>query len=127
MKKPRKSSDIWKAIDDKRLDVKMGKNEWKQSFEGVKFAIEYIGLKMITTKEELNLIEIPVERNGVHHYGWRIIEVSRNDILSKARINDLLTGANDLKTDEEMQLVYKNQAAILSSAQPKGYLIWLIV
>jgi hypothetical protein len=36
MKKPRKVSDIWKAIDDKRLEFKMKEIEWKQSFEGVK-------------------------------------------------------------------------------------------
>ena len=120
MKTPRKTSDIWKAIDDKRLDIKMGILEWRQSFEGVKSAVEYIGLKIITTKEELDALEIPKDRNGIKNYGWRNIEVSRNDIVSKTRIQSVLNGGNSLKTDEEMQVVYKKQAAILSSAQPKG-------
>ena len=124
MKPPRKSSDIWKAIDDKRLEVKMGKNEWKQSFEGVKSAIEYIGLKMITTKEELDEMEVPVEiptnRNVRQQYGWRIIEVSRNDILSKSQINDLLTGVNGLKTKEEIQNINTNVGINHSLSRPKG-------
>jgi len=31
MKNPRKVSDIWKAIDDKRLEANMKEKEWKQS------------------------------------------------------------------------------------------------
>ena len=104
MKKPIKISDIWKAIDDKRIFLEMKEYEWKQSFEGVKTAIEYIGLKMVTTKEELDKMEIPVPRSGKKAYGYRKIDVSKDGIISKSRINDLLSGKNSLKTDEEMKL-----------------------
>lgn len=120
MKAPRKLSDIWKAIDDKRLEVKMGKHEWKQSFEGVKAAIEYIGLKMITTKEELDELEVPLDRNGIKKYGYRIIEISKNGIVSKAAIKSILNGFNSLKTDEEMQVLHKKLGIDRSLAQPKG-------
>jgi len=34
MREIRKNSDIWKAIDDKRILAKKKEYEWKQSFEG---------------------------------------------------------------------------------------------
>jgi len=90
MKKPRKNSDIWKAIDDKRILAKMKEIEWKQSFEGIKAAIEYIGLIMITTNEEFDAMEIPTCRNGCKNYGYRKIDVSKNCFTSKSMINDIL-------------------------------------
>ena len=120
MKTPRKNSDIWKAIDDQRILSKMGKQEWRQSFEGIKAAIEYIGLNMITTKKDLDEMEIPINRKNAKNYGWRNIEVSKNGIISKAGIDSILSGHNSLKTNEEMKEINNKLSDILSLQQPKG-------
>ena len=120
MREIRKNSDIWKAIDDKRILAKKKEYEWKQSFEGIKAAIEYIGLKLVTTKEELDTMEIPVPRSGKKAYGYRKIDVSRDGIISKSRINDILNGKNSLKTKEEMVIIYKQDGINQSLNKPKG-------
>jgi len=83
-------------------------------------AIEYIGLKLVTTKEELDKMEIPVSRSGKKAYGYRKIDVSRDGIISKSRINDILNGKNSLKTVDEMKLINKSIGLTLSISQPKG-------
>ena len=120
MKELRKISDIWKAIDDQRILSKMDKREWKQSFEGTKTAIEYIGLKMITTKKELDEMEVPIDRMNVKRYMGRKINVSRNGIISNVGVNSLLGGYSTLRTDEEMKEIYKKVGINLSLQQPKG-------
>ena len=125
MKELRKVSDIWKAIDDKRILSKMGKHKWRQSFEGVKAAIEYIGLIMVTTKEEFDKLEIPINRTLDKQYNYRKIEVSKNDILSKSRISDLLSNNNSLKTAEEMKVIYKKLGVNQSLYQPKGMILYI--
>jgi hypothetical protein len=121
MKNTRKASDIWKAINDKRILSKMGKFEWVRSYEGNKSAIEYIGLKMITTKDDFDEIEIPIDRNGKKNYGWRKINVSRNGITKFARIDHLLTGESSLKTKEEMHEINTKRGVDLSTTRPKGF------
>lgn len=120
MKELRKVSDIWKTIDDKRILSKMNKQDWRRSFEGVKTAIESIGLIMITTKEEFDKLEIPISRDYWKRYNQRKIEVSRNSILSKACIDSILSGGNSLKSDEELKVVYKDRGVVKSLEQPKG-------
>jgi hypothetical protein len=120
MKELRKISDIWKAIDDKRILSKMGKHKWFQSYEGIKAAIEYIGLKIITTKKELDAMEVPIDKNSIKHYGWRKINVSRDGIISNVGINSLLGNYSTLRTDEEMKEIYKKVGTTLSLQQPKG-------
>jgi len=83
MKNLRKIGDVWKAIDDQRKITKIVKLDWQQSFEGVKAAIEYIGLIMVTTKEEFNLLEIPKDKKGKKNYGFRKIKVSKIILLVK--------------------------------------------
>ena len=53
----RKLSEIWIAIDDLRPN-NIKKLDWKRSYDGIKTAIEYIGYKIITTKEEFSLQKI---------------------------------------------------------------------
>jgi hypothetical protein len=120
MKNPRKIGDIWNAINDQRLEIKMGICEWKQSYIGVKAAIEYIGLELITTKEELDAMEVPVDKNRGKNYLYRNIIVSRNGIISKAWILHILSGHNSLKTDEEMKIINKNVALQNILIKPKG-------
>ena len=121
MRELRKLSDIWKEIDDKRIESKMKEFAWKQSYEGIKAAIEYIGLKLETTKNELDTMEIPVNnRDGKKRYNQRNIKVSKNGIISTGRISDLITGKNSLKTKEEMNEIYKNVGVTQSLKQPKG-------
>ena len=71
----RKLKDIWDAIDDKRpKDKKI--IAWKQSYEGVKAAIEYIGFKLVTTKEEFDELPIPINKVGHKGYLYRKIIVT---------------------------------------------------
>jgi len=121
MKERRKISDIWKAIDDQRILSKSGKYEWIRSYEGIKIAIEYIGFKMITTKDEFDEIEIPIDKNGKKNYGWRKINVSRNGITKFARIEHLMTGESSLKTKEEMHEINTKRGVDLSINRPKGF------
>jgi len=121
MREIRKLSDIWKAVDDQRIESKKKEKVWKQSYEGVKAAIEYIGLELETTKDEFNRLDIPINnRNGKRNYIQRIIKVSKNGIISGGRIGDLMTGKNSLKTKEEMNEIYKNMGVEKSLKQPKG-------
>jgi hypothetical protein len=121
MRNLRKICDVWEAIDDQRISFKMGKYAWGQSYEGVKTAIKYIGLTMITTKEELDIMNIPLDRKGIKNYIRRKIVVSKNGIISKpTSIEHLLSGNSSLKTDEEMQKVYTKIGITLSNSQPKG-------
>jgi hypothetical protein len=120
MKELRKIGDIWKAVDDQRKDFKMSKYVWNKSFEGVKAVIKYIGLTMITTKEELDAMEIPMEKNGTKRYSHRKIDVSKNGIISKSCINSILSGNNGLRTKAERDVIFKNVGILQSISQPKG-------
>ena len=71
----RKLSEIWNSIDEKRpQDIKI--IAWKQSYEGVKAAIDYIGYVMVTTKEEFDSISIPINKVGHKGYLYRKIIVT---------------------------------------------------
>lgn len=56
MKELRKLSDIWKAIDDKRILSKMNKYEWRQSFEGIQSTIAPSRLRGVRFVHTLRLI-----------------------------------------------------------------------
>ena len=121
MKNPRKISDVWKAIDDQRMKAKIDKSDWQRSYEGINAAIKYIGLSMITTKNDLDKMDVPITKNGGKCYCWRYIEVSKNDIISsKARIDDLLRGRISLKTKEEIDAIITKQSFNQSLNRPKG-------
>jgi hypothetical protein len=149
MKNPRKISDIWKAIDHQRnaFNMKeiiwrqsyegikaaieyighqrnafnMKEIIWRQSYEGIKAAIEYIGLQLITKKKDFDAIEIPLSTKKIKKYGYRNIVVARNGYIYKAaRINDILSGQNGLKTDEELEIIYTNLGIANSIVKPKG-------
>jgi hypothetical protein len=121
MKNPRKISDIWKAVDDQREAYNMKEIVWRQSYEGLKAAIEYIGLQLITKKKDLDAMEIPLSTKKVKKYGYRNIEVARNGFIYKAaRINDILSGQNGLKTYEEIAEIHKNVGIANSIVMPKG-------
>ena len=120
MRELRKINDIWKAVDDKFKTLEINKLKWKQSYEGVKSAIEYIGLTMITTKEEFYILEIPMDKKGKKHYGSRTIEVSKNGITRKAEINNLLSGNNSLRTVEEIAIINIKKSIDQSLVRPKG-------
>ena len=115
-----KISEIWNAIDDKRHPtIKI--IDWKRSYVAINEAIEYIELKIVTTKEEFDAIPIPKDKNGNKKYMCRKIIVEKNGIRSlPTTIEDLLTGHSSLKTLDEMKIIRKkvNDDQILTN--PKG-------
>jgi hypothetical protein len=105
MKKRRKISEIWEAIDNQR-PADITKTTWHQSFDGVKLAIEYIGYLLITTRKEFDTLTIPKYKSGRKHYSQRKIIVSRNGILSKPTlIESLLSGNSKLLTIDELTVI----------------------
>ena len=121
MSAPRKISDVWKNIDEQRVVAKMGKHEWRQSHQGIKAALLSIGLVLLTSKKELDDMDVPLRTNGGKQYAQRCVYVSRNGKISPGiSIVDLLTGNNSLRTEEEMKAVWDAQSAKKSLAQPKG-------
>jgi len=120
--KLRKIGDIWKAIDDHRINLKMGKNEWRQSFEGVKLALNYVGLELITTKEELDMMEVPVDKKNKKNYAYRKILVSRNGIIScPTQIKSLMSGVSGLLTQDEKNIINDKKSKDQIIYQPKGF------
>jgi len=119
-----KLSEIWAAIEYKRLETNMGLFEWKQSYEGVSEAIKQKKCIIEMTKEEFDAIEIPKDRNNASHYGWRKIIVSRDgikhDLIS---IESILNGTSSLKTKEEKELVNQEISKKISLLQPKGQVV----
>ena len=116
----RKLSEIWNSIDEKRpQDIKI--IAWKQSYEGVKAAIEYIGYVMVTTKEEFDSISIPINKVGHKSYGSRKIIVTRDGVQSvPTQIQGLLIGTCGLLTPDELNLILKKVNDEKSLNQPKG-------
>jgi hypothetical protein len=120
MSKSRKISDIWQAIEH-LCPQNINKTTWKQSYEYIKAAIEYIGYVLITTKEEFDTLQIPMDKSGINNYSRRKIIVSRNGIQSKpTRIESLLTGHCKLLTTEELNVIKQRNGADHSLNQPKG-------
>ena len=77
----------------------MKTTEWKRSYNGIKAVMNYIGLKLITTPEELDLMEIPINKNNRKGYSNRKVIVSKNGIISSPTvIKDLMTGHSGLLT-----------------------------
>ena len=119
--KIRKPGDIWNIIDNQRLQYKMNKNEWKQSYIGVKTVLNHIGLELITTKEEFEKLDIPIDRNNFKKYTHRKIIVSRNGIISSPTIiQHLISGQSGLLTEDEKNIIYDKQSKALSIIYPKG-------
>ena len=115
-----KISEIWEAIEDQRpKDIKI--IDWRQSYDAVKSAIEYVGYEMITSKEEFIDIPIPIDRRGCKCYINRKIIIKRDGIQSiLTRIDQILTKTSLFKTSDEMKIVQKkiNDDKMLN--QPKG-------
>ena len=117
-KKIRKISDIWNAIDNQRT---VAKTEWRQSYIGVKAALQFIGLILITTQEDFESLEIPIENDGIRHFSHRKVIVSRNGKLSNSsRIQDLMSGSTKVYTDLEIIKIRDNTSNILKLLEPKG-------
>ena len=120
----RKMSDVWEKIID-RKPSNIGVMQWKQSYEGVRLALLYVGLVLITTKDEFDSIEIPIrESNGQQCFGHRKVIVSRDGTVSEPiRIDDLLTGNSKLLTKHEREKIYDNQRVGRIEVQVKGLTI----
>jgi hypothetical protein len=105
MRELRKESEIWDAVDNQRPE-NIKQLCWKQSYLGIKTALEHIGLSIITTKDEFDAIPIPIDKSDKKHYSHRKIIVTRNGIQSKPiQIKNLLTGASGLLTKDEVTTI----------------------
>ena len=121
MPTPRKINDVWDSVDPQRIAAKMKQIEWRQSHQGIQAALSSIGLVLLTSKKELDEMEVPLGKDGYKYYSHRRVDISRNDKISPGiRIQHLITGHSSLKTEEEMKAVWDDQSAKKSLAQPKG-------
>lgn len=116
----RKISDVWKAVDDQRLEAKMTSIEWRQSYIGVCAALAHSGLKLAHPKEEFDQIEVPLEGRG-KAYCHRKICVTRAGLVSQpSRISNWLTGYTQLLTNKEREIIITARSDARSLAQPTG-------
>ena len=112
----RKINDIWAAIDDQR-DTNMFQNQWRSSYAGVKAALLYIGLVLVTTEKELDAMDLHNYSQSSH----RNVIVSRNGVLSKpTRIHNFLTGNSLLLTPDEIAAINNKRSEDEKQAKPKG-------
>lgn len=121
MPQKRKVSEIWKKVDGQRAaDIKPV--AWKQSYDGIKAALECLELQLVTTREEFSALPIPLNpTSGKYAFMKRQVVVSRNDKTSgPVRIQELLKGSNALLTDAERQAIEDNKRVVMQQARPKG-------
>lgn len=120
MSKYRKVNDVWGAIDEQRPDG-IGQLLWRQSHEGLKAVFASIGLELVTTKEELDAMEIPLDNEGRMKNPWRKVVVKRDNLVSKPIcINDLITGKSSLRTDKELKEIKLKIGEDFKKSRPKG-------
>ena len=101
MRKLRSILDIWHAVDSQRPEG-MNKVLWKQSHAGIAAALLHVGLVLKTTRQELDAMPIPLDKDGRQNTAYRKVQVMRNGILSQpVDIKSLLSGNSALKTDAE--------------------------
>ena len=120
----RRKSDVWKGVDDERPST-LGQKAWRQSYEGVKAAIMSLGLQMVTSKEEFDQLEIPLEKRKDGHTGkqymYRKVVVERDGNIGKpTRINDMLNGKSCFLTETEVLAANARRSQTVSAKQGKG-------
>lgn len=111
----RKIRDIWKQIaDQKPYDLSI--TEWKRSYQGVCAALLHVGLTMVTTCTEFDLIPIPNNQ-----YTRRKIVVScQGKISHSIKIESLLSGTSRFLSRKELQISYKKTSVDRAVIVPKG-------
>lgn len=121
---PRKTSEIWNAVKDKCPDG-VDFTSWKSTYEGIKTALGYLGLELVTTKEEYEALETPKYKNGKTSNMHKKIVASRNGIKSSpTQIGNLLSGRNSILTDGELKILRDKQSKIQKEKQPKGEIVY---
>ena len=117
----RNVSDIWEAIDSQRIAADVPINLWKRSYEGVRAALRHISYILVTTRDEFDKLEIPVQRKTWKNYSFRNVIVSRDGVVSQpTRICHLLSGNSGLLTADEQAQVDDARGRNKSAALPKG-------
>ena len=117
----RKVSKIWKQLEEQQIASGLKLIEWKRTYEAVCLALALVGLTMVMTKEEFDVLPIPLDTQGREQYMFREIIVSRNGIVSKPiRIQSLLSNVSSLMTEEELRIMHDEQAKYQSTIQKKG-------
>ena len=116
----RKMSEVWNSVDGQR-GAKIGNNEWRRSHQGIQAALKSIGIVLVTSKKELDAMDVPTDTNGNKKYTERHVDVSRNgEIWYGKSIQNLLTGQSSLRTKEERKAIWTAVGEARSIAQPKG-------
>lgn len=116
-----KISEVWAQVDKYKPDC-ISILEWHRTYEAIKLAVEYVGYIMITTKEQLDNMEIPKDKSGnKKKYSSRKIIVSKNGLNCKATsICDILDGTSQLLTKDELNVILQKVNDQKSINQPKG-------
>lgn len=115
-------ADIWKAVEDQRpADVSV--IDWKRSYNGVKAGLKHVGFELLTSREQLDSMDVPLQGGGTSGkaYSNRKVVVSRNRITSQpSRIHDLLNGNSGVLTEAERLSIYTSVGKVRSTTVPKG-------
>ena len=119
MKTLRKVNDVWQEVENERISAGVTNiYDWRRSYQGVCAALRYLGLRMVTTKEEFDITPLP-KYGG---YMYRKICVARDGINSQpTHINHLLSGMSSLLTLEERAAVNEVTRAKNMILNPKGH------
>ena len=117
-------NDVWKQIEDKK-PANIGKKAWRQCYEGVKAVIESLGLKMVTSGEEFDKLEVPSEKKKDGHVGkqymYRKIVISKDGRKSQpTRISDILRGNSSFLTEAEKLAADVQRCLAVTAKQRKG-------
>lgn len=113
--------DIWEAIDSQRVAADVPVHLWKRSYTGVHAAMQHVGLTLVTTQDEFDKLEIPVQSKTWKNYSTRKVIVSRDGVVSQpVRIDHLLSGRCSLLTAEEQDHINETMGKMKSAALPKG-------
>ena len=115
----RKVSEIWKIIDIHR-PKDIPKFEWKRSYDGVKKALEFVKLTLITTEEDFDKISIPKDKKQLCYSHRKIVVSRKNFVFHPIRIDHLLSGLSTLRTKEELKIINDKKSENASIQHPKG-------
>ena len=117
----RKCSEVWAGVDEQRIAAGEKTREWQRSYDGVKTALLFAGLTLVTTLEEFQVLPIPTSPAGIKLYTRRNIVVSRGNKQSPpASIDCLMTGNCNFLDEDEKAESNKKMAAHMKEKFPVG-------
>ncbi len=115
------ATEVWSAVDAQRVSADLSQEVWKRSYTGVQAALKYVGFELVTTREEFEVLEVPLKKGKWKSYAYRRVLVSREGFISKSTaINDLLCGNSKVLSEIERRANDTARGVRLSALQPKG-------